>query len=243
MSWPRNLFPPRQHPTDHHGPSIPDEPDDAELIAVATAAQDGFQALLASATNLSILSDDDHDALYDRTYAFSDGLIAMRATTPEGFAAKAMVLRLVMQFQIPSKPGETVEECGDHHDLLAWSLSSDLVAGGAKLADNPDAELITACAAFDALERAYVTTYATDIPEGTSEWAAAEAERDRLLAAEKPFLDRMTELRAVTLEGQAARARSLVLWAPDLVSEGTTGDTIGLLTHAVLRDLIGEARS
>ncbi len=130
--WPRNLFPPGQHPTDCHGPSIPDEPDDSELIA--------------------------------------------------------------------------------------------------------------ACAGFDALERAYVATYATDIPESTPEWTAAEAERDRLLAAEKPFLARMTELRAITLEGQTARARSLILWAPDLVGDGT-GDTIGCLTHAVLRDLIGEARS
>ncbi len=32
--WPRNLFPPGQHPADCHGPAIPDEPDDAELIAL-----------------------------------------------------------------------------------------------------------------------------------------------------------------------------------------------------------------
>ncbi len=31
--WPRNLFPPGQHPADAHGPGIPDAPDDAELIA------------------------------------------------------------------------------------------------------------------------------------------------------------------------------------------------------------------
>jgi len=32
--WPRNLFPPGQHPADAHGPRIPDAPDDAELIAL-----------------------------------------------------------------------------------------------------------------------------------------------------------------------------------------------------------------
>jgi len=32
--WPRNLFPPGQHPADAHGPKIPDAPDDAELIAL-----------------------------------------------------------------------------------------------------------------------------------------------------------------------------------------------------------------
>ncbi len=32
--WPRNLFPPGQHPADCHGPAIPDAPDDADLIAL-----------------------------------------------------------------------------------------------------------------------------------------------------------------------------------------------------------------
>jgi len=32
--WPRNLFPPGQHPADAHGARIPDEPDDADLIAL-----------------------------------------------------------------------------------------------------------------------------------------------------------------------------------------------------------------
>jgi len=32
--WPKDVFPPGQHPADAHGPRIPDAPDDAELIAL-----------------------------------------------------------------------------------------------------------------------------------------------------------------------------------------------------------------
>ncbi len=131
MSWPRNLFPPGQHPTDCHGPPVADVPDDAELTA--------------------------------------------------------------------------------------------------------------ACAAFDVLEWRYRATV-SDADAGSPEDIAADAERDRIVEAQRPLVAVMVEQRAVTQEGQAARARSLILWAPDLMAEGP-GDTAECLTYAVLRDLIGEARS
>lgn len=131
MSWPRNLFPPRQHPTDHHGPSIPDEPDDAELIAT--------------------------------------------------------------------------------------------------------------CAAFDDLERRYRASF-SDARPGSPDDIAGDAERARLVEAQRPLVDIMTGRQALTREGQVARARSLILWAPEMMEEGP-GDTAECLTYAVLRDLVAEVGS
>ena len=72
---------------------------------------------------------------------------------------------------------------------------------------SPDAELLAACAAFDALEAAYRATDFRAVPY-TPEAIAAEAEQDRIAAAQKPLVARMTKLRAVTQEGRMARARS-----------------------------------
>ncbi|MGI4941842.1 MAG: hypothetical protein ACRYHQ_14990 [Janthinobacterium lividum] len=103
---------------------------------------------------------------------------------------------------------------------------------------SPDAELLAACAAFDALEGAYRATNFRAEPY-TPEATAAEAEQDRITAAQRPLVARMTELRAVTHEGRVARARSLIGWWPDVMAdgEGTTGEC---LTYATLRDLVGE---
>lgn len=97
-----------------------------------------------------------------------------------------------------------------------------------------DAELLAACAAFDALEAAYRATDFRAEP-----YTPAEAEQDRITAAQRPLVARMTELRAVTHEGRLARARSLIGWWPEIMTdgEGTTGEC---LTYATLRDLVGE---
>jgi hypothetical protein len=54
-----------------------------------------------------------------------------------------------------------------------------------------------------------------------------------------PIANRIFAHVAVTRAGQAARARSLVGWAPDLVEDGDA-DIAMLLTHAVLGDLIAD---
>ena len=68
------------------------------------------------------------------------------------------------------------------------------------------------------------------------EWDAAEAERDRLADAQEPLADRICELRAVTREGQVARARSLALWDAELMKP--QADIIGQFTQAIVRDLL-----
>jgi len=108
---------------------------------------------------------------------------------------------------------------------------------GPSIPDEPDAELIAACAAFDVLERQY-RAIVSDAAAGSLEDLAADAERARLVEAQRPLVAIMVDRRAVTREGQVARAMSLILWAPELMEEGP-GDTVECLTYAVLRDLIG----
>ena len=105
---------------------------------------------------------------------------------------------------------------------------------------HPDADLLEACAAFDVLERAYAASCA-DLPVSGPECDAAEIEQDRICDEQQPLVARMCELRAVTREGQAARARSLATWQPELTWPGQSGDTGRRLTIAIVRDLIGEA--
>ena len=100
---------------------------------------------------------------------------------------------------------------------------------------SPDAELLQACAEFDALEQAYLATYVPGVDDGP-EWHAAEVERDRLADAQEPVADRICELRAVTREGQVARARSLALWDAELMKP--KDDIIGQFTQAIVRDLL-----
>ncbi len=102
--------------------------------------------------------------------------------------------------------------------------------------EHPDAELIAVCAEFDRLEQAYIDR-GGDYEPGSPEDDAAEAERDRLSAAQDPLVARMCELRATTREGQAARARSLALWNAELLKPGS-GDTGTCLTAAIVRDLL-----
>ena len=100
---------------------------------------------------------------------------------------------------------------------------------------SPDAELLEACAAFDALERAYIAA-GGDYAPGSPEEDKSEAERARLSDAQEPLVDRICDLHAMTREGQVARARSLALWDPELMKP--QNDTGGWLTQAIVRDLL-----
>jgi hypothetical protein len=68
------------------------------------------------------------------------------------------------------------------------------------------------------------------------EWDAAEPKRDRLGDTQEPLADRICELRAVTREGQVARARSLAFWDAELMKP--KDDIIGQFTQAIVRDLL-----
>ncbi len=96
--WPRDLFPSGQHPTDHHGPSIPDEPDDAALIAVC-AEFDAIERHINShyaGGSREIDDDEERDVAIAPFQEAQDPLleriIALRATTPGGLKARARTL-------------------------------------------------------------------------------------------------------------------------------------------------------
>ena len=129
----------------------------------------------------------------------------------------------------------------NRRNLLTAAAVSVMLPSGAKVrkegqAVHPDAELLEACAAFDALERAYIAA-GGDYALGSPEENAAEAERERLSDAQDPLVERMCELREVTREGQADRARSLALWDAELMKLGP-GHTGTWLTAAIVRDLL-----
>lgn len=107
------------------------------------------------------------------------------------------------------------------------------------LAPHPDAELIRLCAEFDALQRAWLDVlHANPGAEcGSLEEAVIEAAEDLARDAQAPLLDRILSLRAATLEGAHAIARSLALWDAELLKDGT-GDTGQLLTTALARSLV-----
>lgn len=103
---------------------------------------------------------------------------------------------------------------------------------------SPDAELLAACASFDALEADYrATDFASDTRSAAG--VAADAERDRIATAQLLFVERMIEHQAVTPAGYIARARSLLRWKPEMAHEN--GDVGDVLISALLRDLVGGA--
>ncbi len=75
-----------------------------------------------------------------------------------------------------------------------------------------DLELIELCADFDRLEQ-------------------------QLRALQDPLVERISKLRAVTVAGHVARARSLALWNGDLLNDAA-GNTGAVLTAALVRDLL-----
>ncbi len=62
----------------------------------------------------------------------------------------------------------------------------------------------------------------------------------RLSNAQDPLVSHICDLRAVTREGQVARARSLALWDAELMKPQK--DTGGWFTQAIVRDLLAGGR-
>ncbi|MGI4943469.1 MAG: hypothetical protein ACRYHQ_23370, partial [Janthinobacterium lividum] len=182
------------------------------------------------------VSDDDAEAVSE---AFHDAVVmvaGLPARTASGLQAKAAVCRAVLAADEPKAMAGRFDGPARRHDVLAASLLSDM-AGVRPLAPpfaapDPDAALLTVCAAFDAVERRRNAMFDDDTL--TDEANAAIWEE------QAPLVDRLCELQAVTIEGMRARARSLALY-DDAMMERRTVYTNDRLVAAVLRDLIGEA--
>ncbi len=128
--WPRNLFPPGQHPTDCHGPRIPDEPNDAELLALATE----IRRLRTEAEQLQdsvehLLLDDPRSiavwnmiyGMVERSHEKTATLAIMPSRTIEGLKAKATLAFEHLDTQLDGSP--------PHGEALEWSVCRDLIGG------------------------------------------------------------------------------------------------------------------
>ncbi len=98
--WPRNLFPPGQHPADYHGAAIPDAPDDADLIALCTqldALEREYLATDFSATPNTPADDHaeaERDRIADAQAPIVDAICARPPQTVAGAVAVARSLAL-----------------------------------------------------------------------------------------------------------------------------------------------------
>ena len=106
---------------------------------------------------------------------------------------------------------------------------------------HPDAELMAACAAFDAAERRYLSfydgpDYIDDDGEREEAMKPNEAERSRLV-------ELICRLRATTLEGHLARVRVVMLEDLELdPSEDARSQYLNVsLLGALIRDLAEQA--
>ena len=215
---------------------------DADLIALAErfiqherAIQD-WPCDALPGTPEDAVQEANQSRMCDVQHAMAIQLGTLRATMAEGIAARARCLAVHNAdgaFSMED-PNTTTGR------LLRWLMrdaNALLGQGSAEpLPRSPDAELLEACSAFDVLERAYVAA-GGDHDAGSPEELTADAERRRIADAQEPLVDRMCELRAVTREGQVARARSLALWDAELMKPGS-GDTGQCLTQAIVRDLL-----
>jgi len=108
-------------------------------------------------------------------------------------------------------------------------------------APNPDAELIALCAKLDALEREFLATDFGALPN-TPAGDRAEAEQDRISAAQRPIVNAICARLPITHEGVVGVARSLALGDADLFRRGgPDGYPNDRLIAALVRGLIGRA--
>lgn len=104
--------------------------------------------------------------------------------------------------------------------------------------NNPDAELIRACIAFDVLERQVQD--AQDGPDALADEDEADALVAQLNEKQLVLLDIICAVRAQTVEGNLARLHTLALWLPDDVNSYPPPEGWGWderLYHALIRDV------
>jgi hypothetical protein len=110
-----------------------------------------------------------------------------------------------------------------------------VTADAATPGDSPDAELIALCARFDALEREKLAWHAAHDDPSDDEMDAAI---DPLNEQQKELIDPILDARAVTPAGFIARAKSILLWAPDFTPEDAHEGWHTQMAGALIRDLI-----
>lgn len=98
-----------------------------------------------------------------------------------------------------------------------------------------DADLLTACQAFDELEARAQATF-VGVPCEDAAENAAQAERVRIYAAQEPYEQIVLGTPALTRDGLRAKARSMLLASPDLLRHDLRGEQ---MLRSLLRDVLG----
>ena len=100
----------------------------------------------------------------------------------------------------------------------------------------PDAELIRLCAKFDALEQKRDESFS-----GIED----DDERDAFVAPiveqQDALTDQILEMQPRTLEGFKALARSIAIWAPDMIDDSESTGLHSDLIRMLLLGLVGES--
>ena len=163
----------------------------------------------------------------------ADTVARLSASTAEELRAKAIVCRFVLAAEEPDAATSPPGGLALRHDVLAWSLLSDLLAHlPSSFTSTPDAELLTVCAAFDATE--YHRNALFDDGMLTDKINAT------LRAVQNRRVDQICALRAVTPQGWQARARSLVLFDDEFLERHLVHASDRMMA-AILRDLVKNA--
>ena len=198
---------------------------DAELLRLCAA-------FLAVGTSVSVVpgEDDLAEVLQERD-SLAGRIRAIPPVSPDGVRTKAQVAFVLLSEGHP--PGLTGDDVSFSLTFLR-DLATNAPCAGLEVT-GPAAELLSACAAFDALEHEAMT-----LQVGPGRIADDEA-RSRALAGinarQEPWLDRMCAIRVTSPVCWQARARSLALWDRDMLADYETGYTDQRLLAALLRDM------
>ena len=206
---------------------VPNSPDIDLLVACLQFGAAELQVARLEA-------DDAPDACFENAVdtqdKAADTVARLSAVTSEGLRTKAIVCRAMLATEEPDATTSPPGSLALRHDVLAWSLMSDLLAYlPPSSTPNADAELLTVCAAFDATEHHRNALF--DDGMLTDEVNAT------LRAVQNRRVDRICTLRAVTPQGWQTRARSLVLF-DDKFLERRLVHAPDRMMAAILRDLV-----
>ena len=160
----------------------------------------------------------------------ADTVARLSASTAEGLRTKAIVCRFVLAAEEPDATTSPPGSLTLRHDVLAWSLLSDLLAYlRSSSIPNPDGELLAVCAAFDAAEHDRNAMF----DEGT----LTDEANTTIRAAQDRRVERICTLRALTLPGLQARARSLLLFDDEFLERRLVHAPDRMMA-AIVRDLV-----
>ena len=198
---------------------------DAELLGLCAA----FLAVRTSAS--AVPGEDDLARALQARDSLAGRIRAIPPLSSEGVRIKAQVGLVLLGEGHP--PGLAGDDVG-----FALTFLRDLATGapcaGLEVT-GLDAELLSACAAFDALE--YEAMALQVGPGRITDDEARSRALAVIVARQEPWLERMCAIRVVSPVCWQARARSLALWDRDMLADYEDGYTDQRLLDALLRDM------